>query len=216
MKHVQASAAKTHLPELLDEVERGSTIVITRHGKPIARLVPEESANREKILSAIAEMREERKKGPRATLKEILCVARRRAQLALPFVLDASVTASWYFQDEYDPRADIALGLLAEHRAIVPLHWWFEVGNIVSSEERRSRAGEQYTAGFLDRLDRYPIDVAPLPVRTAVLALARHHRLTFYDAAYLELAKREKVRLASLDNALNAAAHTEGVPLVTA
>jgi predicted nucleic acid-binding protein len=65
-------------------------------------------------------------------------------------------------------------------------------------------------------LETFPIDVAPLPARAAVLMLARNHRLTFYDAAYLELAKREKVCLASLDDALNAAAQAEGVPLVTA
>jgi len=72
MKYVQSSVAKTHLPELLDEVESGATIVITRHGKPIARLVPEEDSRREDVRRAIAEMREARKNGPRATIKEIL------------------------------------------------------------------------------------------------------------------------------------------------
>ena len=72
MRHVQASAAKTHLPELLDEVERGSTIVITRHGKPIARLVPEEQTRREEILRAIKEIKELRKKTGKATVEEIL------------------------------------------------------------------------------------------------------------------------------------------------
>jgi len=134
----------------------------------------------------------------------------------MPFVLDASITACWYFQDENDPRADAALGLLADDRAIVPLHWWFEVGNIMLSGERRRRASEQYTKGFINRLERYPIDFAPLPDRAAVLVLARNHRLTFYDAAYIELARREKVWLASLDDALNAAARAEGIPLLDA
>lgn len=134
----------------------------------------------------------------------------------MPFVLDASITACWYFQDEYDARADAALSLLAEDRALVPYHWWFEVGNIVLLGERRKRASEQYTSDFIGRLERYPIDFAPLPTYAAALALARHHGLTFYDAAYLELAKRKEVRLASLDNALNTAARAEGVSLVAA
>jgi prevent-host-death family protein len=72
MKHVQASAAKTHLPELLDEVEQGATIVITRHGKAIARLVPDEDKQREDARRAIAEVREMRKNAPRVTVAEIL------------------------------------------------------------------------------------------------------------------------------------------------
>jgi prevent-host-death family protein len=72
MKCIQASVAKTHLPELLDEVERGATIVITRHGKPIARLIPDEDTRREEALQAMREMREARKTAPRATIEEIL------------------------------------------------------------------------------------------------------------------------------------------------
>lgn len=64
--------AKTHLPELLDEVERGATIVITRHGKPIARLIPDEDARREETLRAMREMKEARKTAPHATVEEIL------------------------------------------------------------------------------------------------------------------------------------------------
>lgn len=72
MREVQASAAKTHLPRLLDEVERGETIVITRHGKPIARLVPEVSRRREEIEAAMREIERLRKHMPKLSVAEIL------------------------------------------------------------------------------------------------------------------------------------------------
>lgn len=72
MKQVQASTAKAQLAELLDEVERGDTIVITRHGKRIARLVPEEDGRREDIRHAIAAIKELQKRVKPATVEEIL------------------------------------------------------------------------------------------------------------------------------------------------
>ena len=72
MREVQASAAKTHPPQLLDDVERGETIVITRHGRPIARLVPEPDRRREEIAAAMREIEEFRRTGPRLSDEEIL------------------------------------------------------------------------------------------------------------------------------------------------
>jgi prevent-host-death family protein len=72
MKQIQASAAKAQFAELLDEVERGETVVITRHGKPVARLVPDQAGRREEIRRALEGIKELRKRGPRATIKEIL------------------------------------------------------------------------------------------------------------------------------------------------
>jgi len=72
MKQVQASAAKAHLSELLDEVQRGETIAITRHGKRIARIVPEESARESEVRQAIEEIKELRKHNKPATVEEIL------------------------------------------------------------------------------------------------------------------------------------------------
>jgi len=72
MREVQASEAKTHLPQLLTEVERGETIVITRHGKPIARLVPEDDQRRAQVRRVFAEIEEFRKTMPVLTLDEIL------------------------------------------------------------------------------------------------------------------------------------------------
>jgi prevent-host-death family protein len=72
MKHVQASELKAKLAELLDEVERGQTLVVTRHGKSIARIMPDEEARRAESKRAIAEIGELRKGAGKATIEEIL------------------------------------------------------------------------------------------------------------------------------------------------
>jgi prevent-host-death family protein len=72
MKQIQSSMAKAQFAELLDQVERGETIVITRHGKPIARLVPDEEARRARVAEAIEGIKELQKTGPRATMDEII------------------------------------------------------------------------------------------------------------------------------------------------
>jgi prevent-host-death family protein len=72
MREIQASEAKTHLPRLLDEVERGETLIITRHGRPIARLVPEADRRQEEIDKAIASIRALRKRTGRITVAELL------------------------------------------------------------------------------------------------------------------------------------------------
>jgi len=72
MKQIQASVAKARLAELLDEVERGETVVITRHGKPIARLVPDEEARKERAARAIERIKELRKHTQPATIEEII------------------------------------------------------------------------------------------------------------------------------------------------
>jgi prevent-host-death family protein len=72
MREIQASEAKTHLPQLLDDVERGETLVITRHGRAIARLVPEARQRQEEIDKAIEDIKAFRKRTGKVTLDEIL------------------------------------------------------------------------------------------------------------------------------------------------
>jgi prevent-host-death family protein len=72
MKRVQASTAKAQLAELLDAVEKGQTVVITRHGKPIARLVPETDERNQDIARAIKEIKELREHIKPTTVEEIL------------------------------------------------------------------------------------------------------------------------------------------------
>ena len=72
MREIQASEAKTHLPQLLDDVERGETLIIKRHGRRIARIVPEVDRRQEEIDKALAGIRELRKRTGRITLSELL------------------------------------------------------------------------------------------------------------------------------------------------
>lgn len=71
MREIQASEAKAHLPQLLDDVERGETLIITRHGRAIARIVPEVDRRREEIAKAIANIKELRKRTGKITFEEL-------------------------------------------------------------------------------------------------------------------------------------------------
>ena len=133
----------------------------------------------------------------------------------MAFVLDASVTACWAFDDEDHPGASLAFDRMRAEEGVVPALWWFEVRNILIVNERRRRITESGTAAFLLNLSRLRIRVDRVPDENAVLRLARAHRLSVYDAAYLELAQREGLPLATLDADLRKAAAREGVALVS-
>jgi len=72
VREIQASDAKARLSQLLDEVERGETIVITRHGRAIARIIPEADSRRREIENALADIRELRKRTGEVSLEELL------------------------------------------------------------------------------------------------------------------------------------------------
>lgn len=131
----------------------------------------------------------------------------------MPFVLDASIAASWIFTDEASSDADAALERMRTDTAFVPSIWWFEIRNTLVMNERRGRVTEPDSEAFLHVLSLMPVVVDTAPNEKAVLALARRHRLTVYDAAYLELAQREGVPLATLDQMLKKAAQAEGLSL---
>jgi predicted nucleic acid-binding protein len=130
-------------------------------------------------------------------------------------VLDASITLAWAFQ-EVEPTASEVLERLRREEAIVPTLWWFEVRNGLVMGERRGLLTEQRTRRFLRDLSRIAAIVDSMPVETAVLTLARRRRLTVYDAAYLELALRRGLPLATLDRPLAGAAQAEQVALIGA
>ena len=130
------------------------------------------------------------------------------------FVLDASVAACWAFDDEDHPTAALALERLRTDTARVPPLWWFELRNTLVVNERRGRITETTTAAFLHAVARLPIALDPVAEDDSVLALARAHRLSVYDAAYLELAQRAVLPLATLDAALVRAARAEGLALI--
>lgn len=132
----------------------------------------------------------------------------------MPFVLDASIPACWAFQDEQDSRAAAALARIKTEEAVVPALWWFEIRNIFVVNERRKRITESDTAVFLRDLAGLRVRVDREPEEAVVLRLARTHKLSVYDASYLELALREALPLATLDAQLAAAARAAGSGLI--
>jgi prevent-host-death family protein len=72
MREIQASAAKTHLPQLLDDVERGETLIITRHGRAIARIVPEVDRRQAGIDEALDRIQQLRQRTGRVTVEDLL------------------------------------------------------------------------------------------------------------------------------------------------
>lgn len=129
-------------------------------------------------------------------------------------VVDTSIVGCWCFPDEASGPADAAFAAAGEDEAIVPALWWFEVRNVLVMGERRGRMDPAGTAEFLADLAQLPVRVDRMPDSEVVLALARTHGLTVYDAAYLELARRADAPLATLDRKLATAARAAGVPLL--
>lgn len=134
----------------------------------------------------------------------------------MPFVLDASVTASWAFPDERHPIALRAAELLESSldSSLVPLLWWYEVRNMLLVNERRGRIVAARTSVFLEQLAQLSIHIEYDLTPGFILDLARSQNLTVYDASYLALAIRENIPLATLDKALQAAARSTGVAVL--
>lgn len=133
-------------------------------------------------------------------------------------VLDASATFPWLFEDEASPAADALLDQVAEHGAVVPVLWFLECTNGLAMAGRRGRIDDSGVTRAIDLLRRLPLvvdDTAPSHAFDAVLDLARTHRLTAYDASYLDLALRRGLPLATGDAPLRAAASAAGVALLT-
>jgi predicted nucleic acid-binding protein len=133
------------------------------------------------------------------------------------FVLDASLTLQWFLEDEADREYSLAvLTSLSEKRALVPMLWFYEVGNGLMMAYRRKRIVFDQIDGFLTRLRSLPIDAAQ-QTPSDILALpivATSHGLTNYDAAYLALAMRFNLPLATNDSNLRKAAAAASVNLV--
>lgn len=132
----------------------------------------------------------------------------------MSFVLDASIAASWALEPEGPPLADIAEHQLDRAGAVVPAIWSLEIRNALLMAERRGRISEADVFGAVNSLAHMHIEIDRFQDADEVLAVARRFRLTTYDAAYLELAQRRSIPLASLDRALVAAARDAGVKLL--
>jgi predicted nucleic acid-binding protein len=133
------------------------------------------------------------------------------------FVLDASLTLSWAFEDEATSFTDQVLQRLQQSLALAPALWPFEVASVLATAERQGRIQPAQQAEFLEWLRQLPVAIEHRPATwlcQQILPLTRAYRLSAYDAAYLELARREKLPLATLDGDLQTAARAVQVPLL--
>ena len=135
------------------------------------------------------------------------------------FVLDASVAVAWVVGTPVDPYAVVVQSHLASGwRAIVPPLWQLEVANgLLMNERRKTLTSAEADRGLLD-LETFLASLADLDATPAAMHelanVARAYQLTVYDAAYLELAKRESLPIATLDKGLRTAAVKAGVALL--
>jgi predicted nucleic acid-binding protein len=130
--------------------------------------------------------------------------------------IDASLTLQWFLEDETDRGYSLAvLSRLSDLAAVVPILWFYELGNGLTMACRRKRITSDQASDYLARVRRLRIAVDE-PDTALILTLpdlARTYELTNYDAAYLELAIRRNAALATTDGALRQAATKAGVAL---
>jgi predicted nucleic acid-binding protein len=137
----------------------------------------------------------------------------------MSFVLDASTALAWIYQDENSTVADEILQQLINGGAWVPSIWRLEVANGLRTGIRRGRISTDYRDQALTELGLFDITIDPDTEKhawTTTIRLSDRLGLTPYDAAYLELAQRRSLPLASLDDALRAAARAVGIGLAGA
>lgn len=135
----------------------------------------------------------------------------------MSLVLDASLTVSWFFADEQTPHGMAVLDRVSRQGAVVPSLWRLEVANALQMAVRRRRMDRSFRDSNLADLGAMNIEIdgqTNVQAWSATVRLADAHDLTIYDAAYLELALRRKLPLATLDAALAAAARAERIPLI--
>ncbi|MGD0548501.1 MAG: type II toxin-antitoxin system VapC family toxin [Terracidiphilus sp.] len=111
--------------------------------------------------------------------------------------------------------ADLAFIEIQSGSAVVPGIWWYEIRNVLVLNERRNRITPEDSTQFLTDLEQLSIDIDSHRNGTQIINLSRHHKLSVYDAAYLALAKNERLPLATLDKELRKAALAAGVPLLS-
>jgi predicted nucleic acid-binding protein len=132
------------------------------------------------------------------------------------FVLDCSVTMAWLFEDEKNEYTENVLDRLNDESVIVPPIWKLEVLNVLLVALRRKRIRQAEAIRFLEMLKQFPIKTEETDFQDfeSLLLLANSHGLSSYDAAYLDIALRMGLPLASLDKNLLQAAKKTGVKLL--
>lgn len=134
----------------------------------------------------------------------------------MPFVLDNSVVTGWYLPDQATAYTESVAIRLEADRALVPALWQLELANVLKTACTRGKLGMLAARQILDALSQLPIDVdtGPAPGQRQLFELAMRHRLCSYDAAYLELAMRHGLPIATQDLELKDAALVAGVEVL--
>lgn len=133
------------------------------------------------------------------------------------FVLDASIAISWCFAAQASPATDVLLARVRTDNAIVPALWWWEVSNVMTMAVRRNRISLNEAVARFSLLAALPISIdqeAQARAWRETFLMAEAHALTAYDAAYLELALRLGLELATRDADLARAASAVGVTVL--
>lgn len=133
-------------------------------------------------------------------------------------VLDCSITMAWILPDEsMTEKANEILSSLNVTRVKVPTLWPLEVSNVLCLAERQKKLSALEVAEFKEFLASLPIHIdngTALRAMGSIYTLAKTEQLTIYDAAYLEIAVRENLPLATFDKALKKAAQRNSVPVL--
>lgn len=130
----------------------------------------------------------------------------------MPFVLDNSVSVGWLIESQQTDYSEAVAIALESDYAHVPSLWVLEITNVLRTACRRERLTAAVAQSMLRELGALPITVAPsVPIGSEVLALALRHDLSSYDAAYLDLALKLQLPIATSDAALQSAAIASGV-----
>ncbi|TAK24289.1 MAG: PIN domain-containing protein [Chloroflexota bacterium] len=135
----------------------------------------------------------------------------------MTLVLDSSVALAWAFPDERQSSADGVFDQVERDGAIVPPLWPYEIANVLLHGRRRGRLSEVQLEQFLALIDGLSIDVvmtARADATRSSVTLGHAHGLSAYDAAYLALALRRSLPLATLDEQLRGVAAELGVALL--
>ena len=131
------------------------------------------------------------------------------------FVLDCSVAMAWCFEDEANEKSQNCLQYLKKSKAVVPSIWSLEVMNVLQVSEKKKRIQAEQSNLFIKLLSILPIEVdLSSNLNKGITTISREYGLTTYDAAYLELAVRKKIPLASLDKLLCRMAKMANVELM--
>jgi len=131
------------------------------------------------------------------------------------FVLDNSVVVGWFLEDQATPYTEAIALLLETDQAVVPVLWQLEVANVLRTACKRQRLVAAQAQQIVEQICSLPIEVdINTPGPSELLALALQYDLSSYDAAYLELALRLQIPIATKDEPLKAAAESAGVGVV--